>query len=140
MVQLTTQGGDLIDHFHAARGAKTAVLAWDVRGPGLLPVRILRSQAGFATDAEEWAVPATEQMKIYEGWDTSIMDHDLVSGVHDFYTVFAKGPDGVWREQVRAKVTPEAEFHWTRDPSAGPSASLKAFNSLRRLAVEQREQ
>ena len=80
-------------HFHARRELDFVELSWDVHNaPGELRWRVLRSESGFATDAQ--ALTGSGQTLVSEGTDTYLMDKEVVRRRPYFYTVFLQDDDG----------------------------------------------
>jgi hypothetical protein len=123
---------EFLTHFHAANGDGWAVLTWDCRGDAPRDVLVLRSTHDFAPDEGD-PTSAAGQTVVYEGAEehAHVQDMGLQDGIDYFYTVFAKADDGEWHEQLNAKVTPEADFHWqSREPDP-TSDSADKFERMR---------
>ena len=79
---------------YARAGDGCATFGWDYPGSTLLQVRILRSEAGFARDAESGAERGDEggagQVVVYDDVTGSFRDTALENGAAYFYTMFAR--------------------------------------------------
>ena len=97
-------------HFHARRENGCIELDWEVRNADELRWRVLRSEQGFAENAEPPG--ANGQALINESADTYLADQGLDPDKHYCYTVFSQEPDGTWRKQVEVKLRPHDLLGW----------------------------
>ncbi|MEI6726021.1 MAG: hypothetical protein WCN81_07350, partial [Actinomycetes bacterium] len=79
---------------YARAGDGSATFGWDYPGSTLLQVRILRSERGFARDAEAGGERRVEggagQVVVYDDVTGSFRDTALENGAGYFYTMFAR--------------------------------------------------
>jgi len=88
---------------YASTGDGYAAIGWDYPGSTLLEVRILRSDQGFATAADDGApeggggaASAAGQTVVYHDVTGSFRDTGLQNGRPYYYTVFARHPGREW--------------------------------------------
>ena len=129
----------------ARAGDRGAAIGWDYPGGTLLQVRILRSEAGFATGADDAgavgepgadesaatsvASAASRQTVVYDDVTGSFRDSGLSNGRDYFYTLFARQPSSAW--------VPWGEYRLRPGPEASarqPGKLGGALAALRRLA------
>jgi hypothetical protein len=102
--------GPHMAHFHARRENGRAELDWEVRNADEMRWRVLRSEQGYAEDAEP---PGSNgQAIVNEGADTYLCDEGLDPVKHYFYTVFSQEPDGTWRKQVEVTLRTRDLLGW----------------------------
>ena len=79
---------------YARAGDGSATFGWDYPGSTLLQVRILRSERGFARDADACGARAAQggagQVVVYDDVTGSFRDTGLRNGAEYFYTMFAR--------------------------------------------------
>ena len=102
--------GPHMAHFHARRENGCIELDWEVRNADELRWRVLRSEQGFAENAEPPG--ANGQVLVNESTDTYLADQGLDPDKHYCYTVFSQEPDGTWRKQVEVKLRPHDLLGW----------------------------
>lgn len=89
----------LVSHFRASAEAGFVDLRWRAAEPGGLRFRLLRSEHDYPTPSD----PPTADL-LWEGSDTAYQDRGAAGRRRYFYVLEAQGQDGLWHEQVRARV------------------------------------
>ena len=118
---------------YARAGDGSATFGWDYPGSTLLQVRILRSEQGFAQEAEAGGARGAEEgagpVVVYDDVTGSFRDAALENGAEYFYTMFARetgaageagrsGEDaGEWMRWSERRLRPQAQ-------GAGATVSL----------------
>ena len=95
-------------HFHAWHRPGLVQLDWELRHPAPMRWRVLRSETGFARDADPASDPT--QTLVTEGPDTHVAD-PVLDGKH-YYTVFGRSGDVPWHRLAHAKVRQGSALHW----------------------------
>ena len=99
-----------VAHFHARHENGRVELDWEARYGDKLRWRVLRSELGFAADAEP---PSSNgQVLVAEGMQTHLVDPGLDPDRHFYYTVFSQEPDRTWCKQVEVKLRPHDLLGW----------------------------
>ena len=120
--------GSHLAHFHARHENGCIELDWEAPYGDKLRWRVLRSESGFAADAEPPG--ANGQVLVAESTQTHLVDPGLDPEKHFSYTVFSQEPDGTWRKQVEVKLRAHDLFGFfhphrqdAQDPQASPATS-----------------
>lgn len=99
-----------LTHFLADRQSGSVVLAWDVRNAPALSWRVLRSEHDFAKTAD--ALVGSDQTLLSDSQQCGVRDEKADARTTYYYTVFARGDQGVWHRQVKVKIKPEERLGW----------------------------
>jgi len=100
-------------HVHIFHDGDRVTLDWEVRNAPQLRWRVLRSEEGYAANAE--APGANGQTLVSETADTHLSDasdHPVA-----YYTLFSQEPGGAWQRQIETKVRSHDRLGWFH-PSA----------------------
>ncbi|RJQ53836.1 MAG: hypothetical protein C4521_06665 [Actinobacteria bacterium] len=90
--------------FSATAGDGSVDLAWtNPSDPDYAATRVLRSTAGYATEASETA----GQTQVYEGPAEAAADTGVTNGVTYYYTAFARDTAGGWSPAASASARPK---------------------------------
>lgn len=107
-----------------------AVLAWETHGDHPHEVIVFRSYQGFAGESADLTAD-DRQTLVYRGSEkrVTVRDEGLQDSVLYYYSVFARGSDGAWHEQLKKKFRggevhrsahPDVPEDWSR-VSEGPN-------------------
>jgi hypothetical protein len=97
-------------HFEVERGPAFVALRWDIRNAPAMRWRVLRSNAGFATNAVLQVDDG--QTMICETVECGAADEGVDDKRTYYYTVFVEDSKGVWHRQVKAEVKPFDRLQW----------------------------
>jgi hypothetical protein len=99
-------------HFHADPGEGHVVLTWETRDGLPREAMVFRSREAFAQAGID---PRSDprQTLVYQGTDRhGKVDDAAEDGPHCFYSVFARGDDGIWHIQLKTVASAEGRVRW----------------------------
>jgi hypothetical protein len=121
----------VVTHFRIRHEDGAALLTWETRGHHPHEVIVFRSYQGFVDDALD---PTNDERQtlVYRGSEktVSVQDANLQDSVLYYYTVFARGDDEAWHEQLKTKLRGQAggwnaedePTTWEKEDTQGPGS------------------
>lgn len=102
-----------LSHLHVESGDDWVGLTFEAHDHLPHEIAVFRSDSGFADGALD---PTSDprQRLVYQGIDlhSRIEDKGLADGVPYYYSVFVRGSDGHWHQQLKTDVTLHEGRHW----------------------------
>ena len=124
----------VVTHFRIRQADGAALLTWETRAEHPCEVIVFRSFQGFVDDSLD-PTRDERQTLVYRGSEktVSVQDAGLQESVLYYYTVFARGNDGAWHEQLKTKLRDQAggwnakdtPTTWEREYTRGPGSPFE---------------